>query len=1144
MAMDASDLVLRITEEFAEKIRRGEQPTVDEFVELYPAHAKQLRQLLTTIEAMEKLAGFTSEKTVPANAVGHQDQLQPHTLFGDFELLEEIGRGGMGVVYRAKQTSLDRIVAIKLLGERVADKHTYSQRFQREARAAAGLHHTNIVPVFGAGIEQGTPYYIMQFIDGISLDQFLREVKTLRDFEQVDAQTLSATDSTSPINRKCSRRQKVLQLLDLWNLDVAKVLLQKQYYRVVAQIGYDVAMALDYANSLGIVHRDIKPANLIIDEHGKTWITDFGLAKSIHHETITAQNDLLGTLRYMAPERFSGICDLRSDIFSLGLTLYEMMTLKPVYSEPDRSKLIRDVSLGHRRQVRRENHLVPESLATIIDKSQAVNPLDRYQTGSDFGDDLRRFLNDEPIRAKPETRRQRTIRWCRKNPIISVLALLLCAALVVLTFSQVRIVQEKNRYQQSLAESLLAQGRFQRLTGTTGQRVASLQNIARAAAISQLPGLAPEAIQGMTLPDIEFLHRQSITNPSNSIDSLSFSPDLQKYITYGDGFLELRTFPDWLVNTNQPTHKEDNSLASPEPTANLLSRFEILQGSITFSAKFSTSGDHILACFNGQSGDRILRIFDWRKAKTVRSIERVAERAFSLWDQKHLLSVGVEEGGLWYVRTWNNTSHKLVSSVQLPCMPFSFEHSQRDARIAITLPESGKIWIVDVLSSSVEEIDCGEDIYAVAWHPDLDQVAIGLGYDIDIRNLETPSLSLRRLKGHKWVIHGIRYHPGGHLLSSHSLREGLTRVWDLRRDKQVLLVDGHLLGFSPDGTRTIVAQRDKLAFGRLWNDEEYRVISNSNGSSQHVWRTTKLRDAPIVLSIGGSGLTAWSVLNGKFLGESDRFDAFTMVVDEGSNRIVMAGNDGVREVSYTINTEDSTIDFSPTKQLTLAELPAEQFQEPAFGIQGTLDRAVFAVSMQHSPDLFLFDQTRSLLGSLRGEGAFVFFDLSPGGKLISSVHEYQSDYVIYDTTKLATAVTLETASNAGQSFFAPNEKWLVTCSHDRYTIYEVGSWRTLCEVMSERVIEGAAAFSCESNLLALVTGNGTVQLLSTTDWQEVATLKTETEEINVLNLEFSPDDRLLLLSCGPQGIRIWDLPRVVQSMRELGIQSPLREYYR
>jgi WD40 repeat protein len=139
---------------------------------------------------------------------------------------------------------------------------------------------------------------------------------------------------------------------------------------------------------------------------------------------------------------------------------------------------------------------------------------------------------------------------------------------------------------------------------------------------------------------------------------------------------------------------------------------------------------------------------------------------------------------------------------------------------------------------------------------------------------------------------------------------------------------------------------------------------------------------------------------------------------------------------------------------------------------------------------------------------------------------------------------LETTSNAGQSFFAPNEKWLVTCSHDRYTIYDVGSWKIIHEIMSERVIEGAAAFSSDSNLLAVVIGNGTARLVSTGDWREVALLKTEAEEINVLNLEFSPDDRLLLLSCGPQGIRIWDLPRVVQRMYELGIQSPLQEYYR
>jgi hypothetical protein len=191
-----------------------------------------------------------------------------------------------------------------------------------------------------------------------------------------------------------------------------------QYWQSVARVGMQVADALAHAASQGVLHRDIKPSNLLLDDTGNVWVTDFGLAKAASDsDDLTHTGDVVGTMRYMAPERFNGQGDLRSDVYSLGLTLYELLALRPAFDEADRNKLVKQVMHDEPVRPRKLNPAVPRDLETVVLKAIARDPAHRYQTPAEMAEDLKRFVEDRPVRARRVSDTEKLWRWCRRNPL-------------------------------------------------------------------------------------------------------------------------------------------------------------------------------------------------------------------------------------------------------------------------------------------------------------------------------------------------------------------------------------------------------------------------------------------------------------------------------------------------------------------------------------------------------------------------------------------------------------------------------------------------------------------------------------------------------------------------------------------------------
>src|SRR5712691_1544051 len=294
--------------------------------------------------------------------------------FGDYDLLEEIGRGGQGVVYRARQKSLNRTVALKVIGLGQWSSTPHLRRFRHEAGAAARLEHPQIVPIYEIGERDGSCYFSMKFVEGGQLDQVIRR---------------------EPI----SPRRAVELLVKL-------------------------ARTVQFAHEHGILHRDIKPGNILLDRHGEPNLTDFGLARLIENQSmVTNSFDVLGTPSYMAPEQAAGHTKELTpavDVYALGAVFYQMLTGEAPFAGGTTYETIRMVLETEPRNPRLRNPKVDVDLATICLKCLEKDPKKRYATAEALAQDVERWLRYEPIRARRSGIFTRSRKWVRRNPAAAV----------------------------------------------------------------------------------------------------------------------------------------------------------------------------------------------------------------------------------------------------------------------------------------------------------------------------------------------------------------------------------------------------------------------------------------------------------------------------------------------------------------------------------------------------------------------------------------------------------------------------------------------------------------------------------------------------------------------------------------------------
>ncbi|TWU23499.1 Serine/threonine-protein kinase PknB [Novipirellula galeiformis] len=530
-----------LASDFVARYRNGDRPTVEEYALRHPDLSEPIRRVFPLVLSVEKVkVDQQSESDGSATLAGRVLKR-----LGDFQLVREIGRGGMGIVYEAKQESLGRRVAIKVLPKQSLLDDDALQSFRREASTAAAMHHSNIVPIFGTGQCDGTHYLVMQLIRGKSLDRLIFPIDALaraggppsgdgsyarqsvdctqpkppsgdgsyarQDVDCTQPKPPSGDGSYARQNVDCTQpkppsgdgsyaRQSVdceqnrppsgdgsyaRQSVDCTqpkppsgdgsyarqSVDCAQpdppsgdgsyeagdeTQIQTFDCRTAAEIAVQISDGLAYAHANGVLHRDVKPANILIDEEGVAQLTDFGIARNTRDDPTMTQA-LSGSPRYMAPERFQGQSDERSDVYGVGLTLYEMLAGTPAFKDLTPHQLPEAVRLHFIKPLRDVRADVPTDLRTIVAKAINPEPAHRYQSAADLRDDLNRFLKDEPILARRTTALQRLVRWCRRNPklagVTGIAIVSMLAATVASSVGFAMISAANQRTSEALAQS-------------------------------------------------------------------------------------------------------------------------------------------------------------------------------------------------------------------------------------------------------------------------------------------------------------------------------------------------------------------------------------------------------------------------------------------------------------------------------------------------------------------------------------------------------------------------------------------------------------------------------------------------------------------------------------------------------------------
>jgi serine/threonine protein kinase/Flp pilus assembly protein TadD len=518
----------QLLDELTDRLAAGEAVDPEGFARRYPEHAEVLLRCLPAMEAMAGL-GWSGARSTVRGAPAADGPQTAVDLLGDFRILREVGRGGMGVVYEAEQISLCRRVALKVLPLAAVFDERHLKRFRQEAQAAAQLHHTNIVPVYAVGCERGVHYYAMQFIDGRPLSSVLDGI---RDLVGPDSGALTRPDgpgeglayhlatgafATGPMaadplataSHVAASGPPTSPLDDPGKAPAAEPARPDAsgvgssdgpgYIHSVIRLVVQAAEALEHAHSRGVVHRDIKPSNLLLDGLGNLWVTDFGLARLQNDRGLTMTGDVVGTLRYMSPEQAAGSKDLdhRTDVYSLGVTLYELLALRPAVAGAGQREILRAINVDEPTALRRMNRAVPRDLETIVTKAMAKEPARRYATARALADDLRAFVEHRPISARRPSPLERTAKWVRRHRVVTVSATLVAiATMVTMVFALVAHQRQLDK----LAAQVLAQRAEQ---GRLEARVDALVEEAQ----RRSSGFAPDFARAVALLTEAIAHR-------------------------------------------------------------------------------------------------------------------------------------------------------------------------------------------------------------------------------------------------------------------------------------------------------------------------------------------------------------------------------------------------------------------------------------------------------------------------------------------------------------------------------------------------------------------------------------------------------------------------------------------------------------
>jgi WD40 repeat protein/serine/threonine protein kinase len=1169
----------QLAEEFADRYRRGERPSLAEYTDRYPDLAEEIRELFP---ALVEVAQVEEDRCVEPTGPRAKPGPAPPPRVGDYRILREVGRGGMGVVYEAEQVSLGRRVALKVLPRNTVSDGSKVERFRREARAAARLHHTNIVPVFEVGQDGDAVYYAMQFIQGLGLDLVVDELRRLRGsgtddsgrrgrsrggrkprsepptaglyhpgavdprsesgpppaqlhapgpefpdrplsrvarslltsrFEVLDPAVscdLAATEASSDQADPGETTEGALDTGARGHTTSAvlpggKALSTMEssgrlaFYRGAARIGQQAAHGLAYAHARGIVHRDIKPSNLLLDAAGVVWITDFGLAKA-EEDGLTRTGDILGTLRYMAPERFRGEGDARADVYALGLTLYELLTLRTAFDSPDRLRLIEQIKAEEPRRPRALDPRIPRDLETIVLKAIDKDPRRRYATAEALAQDLQRFIEDRPVLARRSSLAERAWRTCKRNPLASSLAAGLVLALAIgltgVTTQWLRAEQNAGR------------ARVEEEAAVRARNEAVVQRDETRQANQHLRAALDKIRRDSYVLDIREARRAlDERNPARVRELL----DRQRP---GAGEADLRGFEWFYLQRRAATFDDRRTLRGHRRAV--------------YGVAFHPDG-HTLAT---GSLDGTVRLWEVASGRELRRLgaESDAISSIAFNPDGKILAAGSMSGMvvLWDVAT-GETIHSLMAH---DSTVFDLAFSPDGHRLA-TAARTVKLWDVETgnVEHELRELKDGPgSIRAVDFSPDGRLVAsarndsTGATHAIDLWEARSGQRLQTILSASRAHVLDLAFRPDGRRLTAAHSFEGVV-MWDIETGREVGRLTEQAgqvarVAYSADGRFLASASDD----GQIW------IRDGATNQKLRVLEGDSIAFGGLALGPSGSSVAASSGTATVFLWDLD-----ARVTDS-----TLEGHDG--DVVFAAYSPDGRVLASCGKDnvVRLWEVATRTLQHTLRGQKGMIFGVSFSpdgnrlASASRDGTVIIWDTKggRALRTFTGHEGPVLGVAFHPDGRRVASAgggdppagSSSDRSIRIWDAVTGDELLRLEGhQTQVRWVTFSPDGRCLASSGHYDGTvrIWDSETGRAVRTLDAGTRGAGVLAFSPDGHALAAAAqSGGTVKVWNVEDWSERLSLRGHLG--GVWGVAFSPDGRRIASTGMDRSVRIWD----------------------
>lgn len=1095
-------------ERYEELLRSGNAPTPGEFASQYSEHADQLLRVLPTVVA---LAGLESE-----NADGDQNldgassvTAAPGELkeLGDFRLRREIGRGGMGIVYEAEQISLGRRVAVKVMPFAALLDRRQLDRFRNEARAAAMLKHPNIVNVHSVGFERGVHFYAMELVDGCSLADLIG--------------SLSASPSPHDASQEVVRPQHQMSVdtKPVAALSTERANNRATYYRSIARLGMHAARAVHVAHEAGVVHRDIKPSNLLLDQDGNILVTDFGLARVQQDQGVTLTGDIVGTLRYMSPEQINDAkaVDHRSDIYSLGATLFELAAGRPAYSAESKPKLLQDILQGHVSRLRSLAPDVPRDLETIVVKAMSHNPDARYQNANELEDDLDRFRAGKPVLARPVGNMVTAWRWCLRNRRVAVLAGLIFALLSVLavagfvgqqkfaamadTAQRSLYVADVNRVQQYLhrGETAEATAILERHNPSEGQE--DLRNIEWYLLRSQCNANAPDQVlqhrvicyaadfspDGKRLATAEWLHRgllwdvatgetlQTLKSDTTgpTID-VRYFPDGNQVVTAGAN--------DWgsaPVRIFDTVSQEDWGLELPVEIDSRLSPDSI---DVSADGKYVASG---VSSRYTKSGKRpsVIAVWEASSRELVALIDgfsiHMHDVAFS--PDGTLLVAAFADGTLRFISTESWTVARTTQAHSSDAFAISFSHDGTTLASSGLKPSAdgviGEIAFWNVKEGTRRGVvhHHEKEITSLDFDPTGTLLAAG-SRDHEVTIWDSDTLTCRtRFKGHAAAVEGVRFSPDGRKLCTSSA-DTTTKIWNVAT---LFTKSNHSTKYTKHAGRALW-----MAFA----DDGQAIWSIASSGGLHKWHTRTLETMCQIELSGGDGSELAVSPKGNWLGVVPSVGPKKPVAPRTLHIFDARSGEPIREIELPA-TFMHGVQFSPVNDnyvIVGTNDGIHSWDVESGKLVWSVGEIGYIKRLRYSPDgsriavalnggrLAVLDaHTGNLLARIRSEAGWgtVCADYSPDGKVIATGGgDYKVKFWDSETLELLREIPLN--NWIGTLAFSPDGTRLITGGTDNtLRLFDFESGQVLLTFPLQETWSLAAEFSPDGKKIAVSSGD-------------------------------------------------------------------------